>query len=117
MNRSTAAPRLISSSAYSTTCLAEALAQPVQQTPDRSALIFLSGDQTQTFTFAQMWAACELAAAQLAAAGISAGDRLLLVGHHDPPLIQAWIGAVILGAVPAIFPYLPSAEPSENADQ
>lgn len=39
-------------------------------------------------------------------AGLQAGDVLLINLAHSPELFQSWLGAVYLGAIPAMFPTL-----------
>jgi fatty-acyl-CoA synthase len=89
----------------------ETLTQPVieraRQAPDQRCLIFVHEDGTQREVSAAAFHRDALHHAQaLCAAGIEANDLVILVLRHSPELLSAFWGAMYLGAIPAIFPFL-----------
>ncbi len=85
----------------------EALAAQVQARPDQTALVFVSEDgSAQEITYRQLGQDMERSAAALHAQGFRSGDLLLLAFPHGYALVSALLGAITLGAVPAILPYV-----------
>ena len=90
---------------------ANSLLEPViaraQQCPEQLALIFLHEDGRQeTYNAGQFHESMVEYARVLAAVGLGSGELVILVMRHSPALLSAFWGAMYLGAVPAIFPYL-----------
>lgn len=55
----------------------------------------------QNETFAETARAVRRAAGSLQERGLRAGDRVLLQARNSPALVHAWLGAILLGALPA----------------
>ena len=62
------------------------------------------GDET-ALTFGELTARAGVAATRLQAAGVRPGDRVVLVLPQDASLLEAFVGALWMGAVPAILAY------------
>ncbi|MCB0163626.1 MAG: AMP-binding protein [Anaerolineae bacterium] len=93
--------------------LVQALKNQVNRNADKAVLTFLQTDQTvQTITYAQL----DHDATQYAQAlhqGVDPGDLVALIFDHGYALVAAFWGAVYLGAIPTIFPYVtPQTPPS-----
>jgi acyl-CoA synthetase (AMP-forming)/AMP-acid ligase II len=86
--------------------LVSALVARVKSQPDKVALTFVERDAEQAVTTAQLVAGAQAYAARLAAAGVGAGDLVILVLQHSLDLIYAFWGVALLGAIPSIFPFL-----------
>jgi fatty-acyl-CoA synthase len=90
---------------------AESLIQPVMErarsTPQRRCVVFVCEDGTQQEVSASEFHqnAVHFAVA-LYALGIRTDDLVILVLRHSPELLSAFWGAMYLGAIPAIFPFL-----------
>jgi len=87
------------------------LTQPVQQRalhdPDHPAVIFIHDDGSEEkFTCLQFHNGAQAYARALQAAGVQAEDLVILVLHQSPTLLTAFWGALYLGAIASIFPYL-----------
>jgi fatty-acyl-CoA synthase len=87
------------------------LIQPVlaraQEEPDRTALVFVREDGVEEHLSAgEFGAELERHARYLQAAGIGPGDLVILVMRHSRELLSAFWGAMRLGAIPSIFPFL-----------
>lgn len=74
--------------------------------PQRPALTFIEHGQELTFTRGEFLQAAQAYRGRLAAAGLGAGDLVILVLQHSLDLVYAFWGAALLGAVPSIFPFL-----------
>jgi fatty-acyl-CoA synthase len=73
---------------------------------DQPRLILVEADgQDHTFTAPQLCALIRSAAWQARSAGIRPGEPVLLVFEHGLPVIQAFLGLVMAGAVPCLLPY------------
>lgn len=78
-----------------------------QTRPDSICMIFLSGnDVVQEVTGRQLQAAVYHYASVLRTQRIVPGDLVALAFNHTWELIPAFLGAIHLGAVPVILPYL-----------
>ena len=64
---------------------------------DRPFLITNAG----TETFAEAAAAIRRAAGAFVERGVMPGDRVLIQSPNSPALVHAWLGAILLGALPA----------------
>jgi acyl-CoA synthetase (AMP-forming)/AMP-acid ligase II len=90
----------------SPSCLVEGLWQHADRAPEEPALVFIAEDGQRTHvTAGELRAAAERCAAGLAAAGVRAGDVVVLAIGHSRDLIDTLLGAGAIGAVPAIAPY------------
>ncbi len=75
--------------------------------PDRLAMVFIAEDGSrELITNAKMHEDAAAYAQALQAIGIKKGDLVILVLRHQRELISAFWGAMYLGAIPSIFPYL-----------
>lgn len=87
--------------------ISAALELQLQTRPDSICMVFLPGNEvTQEITCRQLQAAIYHYAHVLRAQGIIPGDLVALVFNHTWELIPAFLGAVHLGVVPVILPYL-----------
>jgi fatty-acyl-CoA synthase len=90
---------------------AQTLVQPVveraRQQPQQPALIFIHDDgQEETISAGQFHQEATAYAAALRQIGIRKGELVVLVLQHSRVLLSAFWGALYLGAVPSIFPFL-----------
>ncbi|MFO7320306.1 MAG: fatty acyl-AMP ligase [Chloroflexota bacterium] len=74
--------------------------------PDSLALALVLHDREETFTVGDFVARAECYANQLRVRGIGRGDLVILVIGHGEALVFSFWGALLLGAVPSIFPFL-----------
>jgi acyl-CoA synthetase (AMP-forming)/AMP-acid ligase II len=86
--------------------LVTALLQRAEREPNKIALTFIHAGAETQITASQFVSEAQAYAARLAAAGVGAGDLVILVLQHSLDLIYAFWGAALLGAVPSIFPFL-----------
>jgi len=75
--------------------------------PDSTAVIFIppSGD-TQTITYRQFFDNAGHYAGALRDVQVAPRDLVILVMEHSEALLYAFWGAMMLGAIPSIFPFL-----------
>jgi fatty-acyl-CoA synthase len=62
-------------------------------------------DDIRAVTFGEFMRLAKLQAAEFLAQGLGAGDRIILIMPQGIPLMTAFAGAMMLGAVPAILAY------------
>ena len=62
-------------------------------------------DDIRAVTFGEFLRLAKLQAAEFLAQGLLAGDRIILIMPQGIPLMTAFAGAMMLGAVPAILAY------------
>lgn len=74
--------------------------------PDAPALVLLDHDNEQTLSVRAFLSRAAAYADHLAQAGITRGDLVVLVGEHGEAVVCGFWGALLLGAVPSIFPFL-----------
>ncbi|TAK12370.1 MAG: fatty acyl-AMP ligase [Anaerolineae bacterium] len=75
--------------------------------PDHPTLTFIAEDGAETVvTAAQFHRRATGTAAALRAVGIAPDDLVILVLKHSQQLLSAFWGALYLGAIPSIFPFL-----------
>lgn len=90
---------------YST--LIEPVVERARLTPDRLALIFINDDGSEErISAAQFDRAARAYALALQAIGVGPEDLVILVLQHSQTLPYAFWGAMYLGAIASIFPYL-----------
>lgn len=81
--------------------LIEALLYQAEYQPERSTLFFLEeGEPTCQWTYPDLLAACQKAAAGLDALGIEPGERVGIMLPSGPDYLAAFYGALWVGAVP-----------------
>ncbi|MCB8946336.1 MAG: AMP-binding protein [Ardenticatenaceae bacterium] len=75
--------------------------------PEALALVFMGEDgRSHTYTRAQFWQTAVTAAHALQKQKIGPDDLVILVMQHSQELLAAFWGAMIIGAIPSIFPFL-----------
>jgi acyl-CoA synthetase (AMP-forming)/AMP-acid ligase II len=89
----------------------ETLIQPLieraQTTPEHAALVFIAEDGVETkITSGELHHSAEQYARVLKEMGIGPDDLVILVLRHSEILLSAFWGALYLGAIPSIFPFL-----------
>ena len=88
------------------TTVTEVLYKTIQEEPDRLALILQSPDGDQAITYADLIRGALGYANDLECAGVRRNEPVILLLQHGRPLIEAFFGAVLHGAIPAIMPFL-----------
>jgi len=87
--------------------LIEPVAERALRDPDRPSVALIGEDGSEeTVSAAQFLANAAGYAAVLRAAGIRPRDIVILVMRHSKELLSAFWGALYLGAIPSIFPFL-----------
>jgi acyl-CoA synthetase (AMP-forming)/AMP-acid ligase II len=87
--------------------LIEPVTERARRDPDRPSVVLIGEDGSEeTVTAAQFLANAADYAAVLRAAGIRPRDIVILVMRHSKELLSAFWGALYLGAIPSIFPFL-----------
>ncbi|TAJ74046.1 MAG: ATP-dependent acyl-CoA ligase [Phenylobacterium sp.] len=76
--------------------VATLLARRAAESPEAICATFADGSR---WTYGEAWTIARQAAAGLAQAGVSEGDRVLLFLPNGPSFLRAWFGASALGAV------------------
>lgn len=89
----------------------QSLIQPVAERarldPDRLTLIFIPEDgEPQRVTAAAFYDSSAAFAHALSGIGVGPDDLVILVLNHSRALLSAFWGAMLVGAVPSIFPFL-----------
>ena len=74
--------------------------------PDSTAVVMVSADGEQTVTYGDFFRHAAQYAHALEAAGIQPGDLVALILQHGESVLYGFWGAMLLGAVPSIFPFL-----------
>ena len=67
--------------------------------------MYRDGDDIETVTFGQFTHRVRCQATRLAAEGVSAGDRVILIMPQDIPLMVSFAATMLIGAIPAILAY------------
>ncbi|MFW5748456.1 MAG: AMP-binding protein [Chloroflexota bacterium] len=70
------------------------------------AVILIDGSAEQTVTYGAFFGAAARYAHALEAVGVQPGDLVALTLQHGEDVLYAFWGAMLLGAVPSIFPFL-----------
>src|SRR6185295_6650853 len=90
----------------SPSCLVEGLWAQSERAPDRLAVVFTAEDGERTRVSAgDLRASAGRCAVGLSRAGVRAGDVVVLAIGHSRALIDVFLGAGAIGAVPTIAPY------------
>ena len=74
--------------------------------PDDLALVLMIQGEEQHYTYASLFENAAHYAQALRSAGIRPGDLVALVLQHGESVVFGFWGALMLGAVPSIFPFL-----------
>ena len=86
--------------------LVEPLWERAERDPDALSIVFTSEDgERREITAGMLRDSVARAAAGLAGRGVGAGDVVLIAVGHSRELIDAILGSLALGAVPAVAPY------------
>jgi len=88
------------------TTVTDVLYQTIQEEPDRIALVLQSPEGDQAITYADLIRGALGYAKLLEGAGVRSNEPVILLLQHGRPLIEAFFGAILHGAVPAIMPFL-----------
>ncbi len=72
---------------------------PLTRTPDKLCLQFRQGNQTRTFTYAQLFQAADELAATLQEWGLAKGDRVGFYLGNRPEFVVAYLAVIRLGAI------------------
>lgn len=88
------------------TTLIDKLREVTARRPDEVALVLVQHDGERTLTYREFMARAEAYAHSLAAFGTRRGDLVVLVHEHGEALLAAFWGALLLRAIPSIFPFL-----------
>ena len=80
--------------------------------PNRNALTLLTPNESHTVTYREFFEQAARYARALEKAGVRPHDLVVLVLQHGPDVLYGFWGAMLLGAVPSIFPFLtPKLDP------
>lgn len=71
-----------------------------------TAVIFVDGDSETTITYGEFFERAAQYAHAMAKIGVKPGDLVGLVLQHSEAVLYSFWGAMLLGAVPSIFPFL-----------
>src|SRR5258706_6548003 len=88
--------------------LLELAQRQVEERPDATAVIFIPADNTatRTITSREFFDSAGHYAAALRSVEVAPRDLVILVMEHSEALLYAFWGAMMLGAIPSIFPFL-----------
>ncbi|MEE8120544.1 MAG: AMP-binding protein, partial [Anaerolineales bacterium] len=88
------------------TTVTEVLCRIIEEEPHRIALILQSPDGDQAVTYTDLIRGALGYANALERAGVQGNEPVILLLQHGRPLIEAFFGAILHGAIPAIMPFL-----------
>ncbi len=89
----------------------------VQHAPDGNAVTLIAPDDRQTITYRTFFEQSAHYARALEKAGVQPGDLVVLVLQHGADVLYAFWGALLLGAIPSIMPFLtPKLDPRRYYD-
>ncbi len=88
------------------TTLIDRMRARLEAQPNAAALVLLDHDGERTLTVRAFLEHAAAYADHLGRAGIARGDLVVLVGEHGEAVVCGFWGALLLGAVPSIFPFL-----------
>jgi acyl-CoA synthetase (AMP-forming)/AMP-acid ligase II len=86
--------------------LIEQAAWLVREHGDDTALVMIVNDGEQSITYREFFAAAACYGEALAAAGIQPCNLVALILQHGEAVMYGFWGAILMGAVPSIFPFL-----------
>ncbi len=78
----------------------------VDTQPDAPAVVLVEGDAEKTISYSELFRESARYAAALEDAGVQSGDLVALIMQHGEDVLYAFWGAMLLGAIPSIFPFL-----------
>ncbi|MEP0763213.1 MAG: AMP-binding protein [Chloroflexota bacterium] len=85
--------------------------------PERTALTLILPDGTQTVSTRAFFEGAARYAHALERAGVQPGELVVLVLQHGPEVLYSFWGAMLLGAIPSIMPFLtPKLDPDRYYD-
>jgi fatty-acyl-CoA synthase len=88
-----------------------------QDMPDRTALTLITPDGTQAITCGEFFTQAARYARALEKVGVRPHDLVVLVLQHSEDVLFSFWGAMLLGAVPSIMPFLtPKLDPDRYYD-
>ena len=74
--------------------------------PDRAAVTLINGDDAYTVSYGDFFTQSARYAHALENAGVKPGHLVALILQHGEAVLYGFWGAMLLGAVPSIFPFL-----------
>lgn len=80
--------------------------QLIKTMPEQKALTFLAEQEERSYSVRQFFDLAAHHALFLRERGVQAGDLCVLVLRHDERVLSLFCGALLIGAVPSIFPFL-----------
>jgi fatty-acyl-CoA synthase len=88
--------------------LLELAQRQYEERPDATAIVFIPADNTptRTITTREFFDSAGRYAAALRNVEVAPRDLVILVMEHSEALLYAFWGAMMLGAIPSIFPFL-----------
>ncbi len=81
----------------------------VETYPDATTIVFVSREGEHAITYRTFFHEAARYAYALEGAGVRPGDLVVLVLQHSEELLYGFWGAMLLGAIPSIFPFLPTS--------
>lgn len=93
--------------------LCAAVRAHAQDCPEKPFYTLLARGETSEFTYSELWARSGDFAASYQDRGLKAGDLVIVSMPTSPDLFSAFVGAMRMGAVPAIIPYPNAKQKSE----
>jgi fatty-acyl-CoA synthase len=88
------------------TTLAHNLIRSAAEVPRRTAITLIEGESTLPLTYEELLAGASGYARALAEAGVRPGEVVVIILEHGRHLAEAFLGAILQGAVPSIMPFL-----------
>lgn len=88
------------------TTLPARLMRNFQADPDRVALVLLANHREEPITWHRLLDGSAAFARAFQHVSVSRGEVVVLIQQHGPALVYAFFGAMLIGAVPAIMPFL-----------
>jgi acyl-CoA synthetase (AMP-forming)/AMP-acid ligase II len=87
--------------------LAESLRESARVVPERIAIVIQrAGHDDLAITYRQLLTQAEQYAQKLYSANVKPGEIVIIILPHSEAMVYAWVGVVLLGAVPSILPPL-----------
>jgi fatty-acyl-CoA synthase len=88
-----------------------------ENAPDRTALTLIAPDAERTITYREFFDQAARYARALEKAGVQPHDLVVLVLQHGEEVLFGFWGAMLLGAIPSIMPFLtPKLDPDHYYD-